>query len=453
MRMKGYVSICVAALAAFSSNAQTPTMRRCANDEMLAKMAAANPKWVESIQKNRQEFLQAIANQTNNNILQKTTTQVTIPVVFHIVLNQTQLTSIGGAAGVALRVDSQMAVLNRDYNAQSLDQSTIPAVFQSLYGNAQIQFGLAHTKPDGSATDGYEIITTTSSSYSAESGTMGSTYATSDAKYTATNGAAAWDPDKYLNIWVVNFTESGLLGISPPMSWTLSGFPKVEVGPTINYKAFGKSGPGQTLFLAGFNGGRTLVHEMGHFFEMVHIWGNTQVGVGNCTDDDGIGDTPIQEDANSGCPTYPKANCTNATGGEMFMNFMDYVNDACYRMFTIQQVGVMNYSASDPAGYAYSLSQHPELLQWPTGVKNVISENAFHIFPNPSQGIFQISIAENEIEKIVVTNALGQTVKNITIADKHVKNYNVDLMGMNKGIYNVQCIFAKGALTKKIVLQ
>lgn len=455
MSMKGYVCLCMAVLLAVSSNAQST--RRCANDEILTKMAQVYPGMEEAMQKQRQEFLQTVAAYSSGITAQKTTAQVTIPVVFHIVLNQAQLISIGGAAGVALRVDSQMAVLNRDYNGQGLDQSSIPAVFQPLYGNAQIRFGLAHTKPDGSSTDGYEIITTTKSGFSAMSGTMGSAYAASDAKYQASDGADAWDPDKYLNIWIVNFTESGLLGISPPMSWTLGmggfSFPKEEVGPAVNYRAFGKSGPGQTAFLSGYNGGRTLVHEMGHFFEMYHIWGNTAVGSGTCSDDDGIADTPVQEDANSGCPSFPKANCTNTTGGEMFMNFMDYVEDACYRMFTNQQVDVMNFSASDPSGYAYSLSQNPHLLQWPAGVKNMMSENAFYIFPNPSQGVFRISIAENELEKVMVTNALGQAVKNINVTDKHVKNYDVDLTGMNKGIYHVQCIFARGTLTKKIVLQ
>ena len=400
----------IAVLLAAASYAQN----RCAQDELQAKIREAHPQWEQAMQKERQNYLQNIAARQETQTAQKTTATVTIPVVFHIVLNQTQLTAIGGAAGVALRVDSQMAVLNRDYNGQSIDKATIPAVFQPLYGNVQIQFGLAHTKPDGTGTDGYEIITTSQSSFSASTGTMGSTFAASDAKYKASGGADAWDPDRYLNIWVVNFTENGLLGISPPMSWTLGigGFtlPKVEVGPAINYRAFGKAGPGQTFFLPGYNGGRTLVHEMGHFFEMAHIWGNTQPGSGSCSDDDGISDTPVQEDANSGCPSFPKANCTNATGGEMFMNFMDYVTDACYRMFTQQQANVMNFSAGDPSGYAYSLSQHSYLLQWPTAVKNILNENAFHVFPNPSQGIFRISIAEQALRKIVITNTLGQTV-------------------------------------------
>ena len=449
--MRGCAGICLAVLMAFTSVAQT---RRCANDEVLMKIIQEKPELAETIQKNRQQFIEAVAQRDKGAMAHKSTAQVVIPVVFHIVLNQQQLTTIGGAAGVALRIDSQMAVLNRDYNALSLDQSSIPTVFQPLYGNVQIQFGLAHTAPDGSATNGYEIVTTNSSSFSAESGTMGSTYAASDAKYQQSGGANAWDPSKYLNIWVINFTENGLLGISPPMSWVGSVIPLQEVGPAINYRAFGKFGPGQNVFLSGFNGGRTLVHEMGHFFELSHIWGNTNPGSGSCSDDDGIGDTPQQSDANSGCPTFPKANCTNATGGEMFMNYMDYVNDACYRMFTVQQAGVMNFSASDPAGPAYSLSQNPHLLQWPTSVENVLSENVFHIFPNPTQGLFRISVADRAtLEKIVVTNALGQAVKIISITDKLVRNYDVDLNSMNRGIYHVQCIFANGTLTKKIVLQ
>lgn len=428
-------------------------VQRCVYDEWKEQALAKHPEWMP-MEKQRQSFINTHALYEEGTA-QKSTAAVTIPVVFHIVLNSIQLNQIGGAAGVALRVDSQMAVLNRDFNGMSLDQSGIPTVFKSLYGNVNISFGLAHTKPNGTSTPGYEIITTSKSGFSVLSGTVGSQQAASDAKYSITGGADAWDPTKYLNIWIVNFSEGTILGICPPMSWGVGGgFPMAEVGPTIHYKTFGKQGPGQTGFLTGYNGGRTLVHELGHFFELSHIWGNTPAGSGNCLDDDGIADTPQQEKDNSNCPTFPIANCTNSAGGEMFMNYMDYVYDACYKMFTKGQANVMNADVSSPAGYAYSLSQNPHLLQFPTSVSNVIEESTVTIFPNPTTGIITIWNNNNSpLKNMLVTNILGQSVTQLTPQDPLSKSHSIDLSELPKGVYSVQCIFANGTLTKKIILQ
>ncbi|HTN44760.1 MAG TPA: zinc-dependent metalloprotease [Flavipsychrobacter sp.] len=453
MKMKAWA---VAAAALFYSHlAMSQDHRKCGNDVALERVMAEHPELRNIPEQQSAKRIEWLTN-TAKQGAQKPTATVTVPVIFHIVLNPTQLSSIGGATGVALRVDSQMAVLNRDFNGMALDQAQIPGVFKPLYGNAQIQFGLAHTAPDGSATPGYEIITTTQSGFSVQTGSTGSTYFASDAKYASSGGANGWDGFKYLNIWIINFSESGLLGVCPPISYYIQGIvPLNETGAAINYRTFGKTGPGQLVFLNGYNGGRTLVHELGHYFELNHIWGNTQIGAGNCNDDDGIADTPRQQDANDNCPTFPKANCTNTTGGEMFMNYMDYVYDACYKMFTTQQAAVMNADVATPTGYAYPLTQNPHLLQYPTSVPYVKNENALIIFPNPTtNGQFQISITDkDDLEKIVVTNVLGQQVKNIVVADKQLKNHNIDLSGVTKGVYTVQCIFAGGQLTKKIILQ
>jgi len=428
---------------------------RCMNDEIAHKIILEHPGKAAAII-NQQHSNEIILAHLKDKAVSanKTTAQVTIPVVFHIVVTQSQLNNLGGTAGVALRVDSQLAVLNRDYNGASLDQAQIPADFQPLYGNPQIHFGLAHRKPDGTGTPGYEITTITQQGFSPVSGTAGSTLFASDAKYTSAGGADAWDPTKYLNVWVINFSTSGLLGISPPYSFANSIVPLAEIGPAISYATFGKSGPGQLYFFSGANEGRTLVHELGHTFELLHIWGNTSVGSGDCSDDDGISDTPQQNDANTVCPTTFRPNCNNTPEGEMYMNFMDYVDDACYKMFTLEQAGVINYQVTDPAGNAYGLSQHPELLEYPTSVGTLINENIVQLYPNPTKDAFDIIVDyKNSMNIIVITDVLGRTVKTINIADKQFKTHHVDMNGFNAGVYYVQCIFANGKLTKKIILQ
>ncbi len=448
--MKKYLLLasCFLSVASFKTNAQT-AFRRCGLQESIDQMLTLHPE-------KRQAF------ETRNNAMQqhrtsaaKTTTQVTIPVVFHIVLTQSQINSIGGAAGIKERVDSEIVVMNRDFNAANADSFFIPAPFKSRFGNAQIKFGLAHRKPDGTSTPGYEIVTTTEQSFSAlGGGTAGSGFICSDAKYNISGGADAWDlPDagiQYLNIWIVNFTETNLLGIAAPASFVLSGlFPEVEVGCCVNYFAFGKRSNALQLYISGAEGGRTLTHELGHVFELDHIWGNTAVGSGDCTDDDGISDTPQQEDANGACPNFPKPNCTNEVGGEMFMNYMDYVVDDCYHMFSTEQCALMNLDVT--MGPASSMITHPELLSYPTSVA-AIPTASFDVFPNPATAIVNIRAAENEtIQSIQLTDVTGRALRSVKFENK-ISNYALDVNHLPAGVYMLQINAAEGVFTKKILL-
>src|SRR5207248_2923692 len=143
----------------------------------------------------------------NGNALQKTTSVVTIPVIFHVVLNTSQLSAVGGTAGLQDRASSQIAVINQDFAGLNPDSTNIPAGFKPYFGKSNIQFGLAHKKPDGSYTPGFEIVTTTRGAFDLDYNTAGSGDGFSDAKYTSTTGANAWDPGKYLNVWVINMTQ------------------------------------------------------------------------------------------------------------------------------------------------------------------------------------------------------------------------------------------------------
>lgn len=100
-------------------------------------------------------------------------------------------------------------------------------------------------------------------------------------------------------------------------------------GVVITYTAFGNTGTAN----APFDLGRTATHEIGHWLNLRHIWGD-QAG---CTTDDDVADTPLQDNMHYGCPTFPQISCNNGPNGDMFMNYMDYVDDACMYMFTAGQ--------------------------------------------------------------------------------------------------------------------
>lgn len=387
-----------------------------------------------------------------------TATANPIPVVFHIVLNQTQINKLGGASGIEQRIDSQLAVINRDFNAENNDVSQIPAAFKSLLGNANIQFALARRMPDGTGTPGYDITTITSTGIN-ESSSTGSGMGFAEAKYV--NGVAnAWDPTTYLNIWVVNPLDNGstssILGLTIPPSYKKYGVSSNELGIVLNYGAFGSRAAVSQYFVSGITGGRTLTHELGHFFEIWHVWGDDNGACpGSGGQDDGISDTPPQADATYGCPSFPKLDSCSSTGnGIMFMNYMDYVNDACMHLFTIKQAAVMHANVVS-GSESYTLTQHPEVLQFPTEVTAInAAASAVNIYPNPATNIVNISLGNNNnISGIDIMDLTGRTVNQITVSTR-VQNYSFDVSGYAKGIYIVNCYSSNGQrIIKKLQVQ
>ncbi|XZF15755.1 zinc-dependent metalloprotease [Chitinophagaceae bacterium MMS25-I14] len=448
----------------FSAIAQNQFTRSCGAESLKKHFFARHPENEQTYKEQRETMLQDAAAYETQKFstaakTAKATQQVTIPVVFHIVLTSAQITQLGGTAGIVQRIDSQMAVINRDFNRKNSDSTQIYTGFKPNYGNMQIKFALAHTTPSNHSTPGYEIITTTQSGFS-ESGSNGGD-GFPDAKYTSSGGADAWNTARYLNIWVINMSGGGgLLGLTVPLSLTSPQFidplPVAEVGIALNYQAFGKkAGPLEYYPLSGIDGGRTLTHELGHMFELNHVWGDDG---GLCPNnggaDDGISDTPPQASETYGSPAAPKYDgCTAAGNGIMFMNFMDYVDDAAMHMFTNGQANLAQLEVSS-SGESHELTTHPEILNWPTSVANIENNSNIAISPNPATTNITISVynPSSPLKSIAITDITGRQVT--AVNDMSVTNtYNIDLSGLSKGVYFVQCRFEEGMTSRKIVLQ
>lgn len=233
---------------------------------------------------------------------------ITIPVVVHVIYNTTAQ-NISDA-----QIQSQLTVLNNDFRKLNSDWANTPSAWQSLVADVEVQFCLAQRDPSGNATNGIVRRQTTVTSFS-----------TNDAmKYTAQGGSNAWPASSYLNIWVCNL-GGGLLGYAQ-----FPGGPSATDGVVVNFTAFGTTGTAA----APFNRGRTATHEVGHWLNLYHIWGDDGTG---CTGSDNVNDTPNQADENYGCPAFPTVSCSNGPNGDMFMNYMDYTDDACMYMFTAGQ--------------------------------------------------------------------------------------------------------------------
>lgn len=250
---------------------------------------------------------------------------VQIPVVVHVVWNMMQ-DNIADA-----QVQSQIDVLNRDFRAQNADLNQAPGIFKALSIDSEIEFFLATTDPDGNATSG---ITRT------QSATRTFRTFANDVKSSAAGGADPWPTDRYLNIWVcpqiVDQRGESILGYAQ-----FPGGPAATDGVVVAHPFFGTSGTAT----APFHLGRTTTHEVGHWLNLFHIWGDDGTG---CSGTDFVGDTPNQGGPNFGVPLFPSITCGNGPNGDMFVNYMDYVDDEAMVMFTIEQVARMHATLLGP---------------------------------------------------------------------------------------------------------
>ena len=261
-----------------------------------------------------QQLDREIASLQSLSANQKTNGVVTIPVVVHVVY-RTAGQNISQA-----QIQSQIDVLNEDFNKLNADRVNTPAAFKPLAGDMQVRFELAQRDPNGDPTNGVTRTQTSSSTFGLDDAV----------KFTSRGGHDAWNRNKYMNIWVCNL-GGGVLGYA---QFPGSG-PATTDGVVIGYNYFGRTG----TVSSPFNKGRTATHEVGHWLGLYHIWGDEP----NCANDDKVADTPLQKRENYGCPSFPQTTsaggaCAAGSPGSMFMNYMDYVDDGCMNMFTVGQV-------------------------------------------------------------------------------------------------------------------
>jgi hypothetical protein len=284
------------------SNAQN----RCGTEAHTRSMIERNPEYAIAKAKVNVQTKKWIKDHPNHS--EKTI--ITIPVVVHVVWN-TNAENISDA-----QIFSQIDVLNKDFGRTNVDVINTPTVWQNIAADSEIEFCLAQTDPNGQATTGIERIQTTHAEFGMNS----------DIHTTSSGGADDWPNDDYLNIWVCDI-ESGLLGYATPPSSLIGD----GDGLVIGYQYFGNIGTVQ----APYHKGRTATHEIGHWLNLYHLWG----AWGSCGDDQ-VSDTPKQETENYFCPAFPRhpnACGTTNQNGDMFMNYMDYTNDACMNLFTAGQ--------------------------------------------------------------------------------------------------------------------
>lgn len=272
---------------------QPLTERTCGTQEVLERQLKEDPSM--ALRMNEIEsFTENFVNSNQNERLVNGI--IEIPVVVNVLYRTT-------AENISLtQIQSQITVLNADFQALNSDYNNTPTIFQSVRsGNMGIRFVL----------DTVIRKSTTKTSWS-----------TNDAmKKSSQGGINPTSPTLKLNLWCCNLSN-GILGYAQ-----FPGGSSLTDGVVIDNNAFGSTG----TVSYPYNKGRTATHEVGHWMNLRHIWGDATCG------SDLVGDTPLHNTANYGCPTYPHRSTCTGTPVEMTMNYMDYTDDACMYMFTLGQ--------------------------------------------------------------------------------------------------------------------
>lgn len=388
-------------LFALALTSQLSAQQRCSSAAYQQEILKSNPSLVERIKAievfTKQHTESSTASRTEGTVIK-------IPVVVHI-LYHTQSEKISDA-----QVATQIEALNKYFRRRNADTTSTPAYFRQLAADCEIEFQLAISDPRRRSTSGIVRKYTPVTKWKADD----------MMKFSSSMGDDAWNPKNYLNIWVGNLDK--FAGYA-----TMPGGDENKDGVVISYSAFG-TGSG----VAGYDMGKTAVHEVGHWLNLKHLWGDEYCG------DDGVGDTPKQASHTTGCPNTVRITCGNGPYGDMYMNYMDFTNDACINMFTQGQKARMRALFAPGAARSVLLSSKgltaPLIFDAPLPEQD---PQWLHpqLYPNPASNEVNIDLAYDVRwmgKTIFVTNLQGQNVMNVMITSKNMK---IDISRLQSGVY------------------
>ncbi|MCF0069089.1 choice-of-anchor J domain-containing protein [Dyadobacter sp. CY261] len=375
-------------LITYTGFAPAHAQDRCASMELLQKRFTDQPALRQLFNQRDLRLKQLVNERIASGKTLRTAGPVTIPVVFHVVLSRQSMVTDA-------QIMAQLDTINKDYAGINAGAEKIPSYFKSLFGQSGIQFCLAQRTPNDAPSTGIERYNTTRNSFD---------YTTNQVKHAESGGADAWDTDKYLNIWICDLSASTLGYATFPDDGV-----KDEQGVAVDYASL----PGGSA--TGFNQGKTLTHEIGHYFNLYHIWGDDN---GACTGTDEVDDTPNQSNSTTTCQTGILTDrCTTTSPGIMYQNYMDYTPDACLYMFTKMQVARMEAAFST---YRSLLSLSNGCT--PVDVKK--KDASLKAIRQPAQRICVNTLTP----QITLVNRGSETLISVTIHavidDGTVQNYN-----------------------------
>ena len=335
-------------------------------------------------------------NRSGKLISNSTFDTLIIPVVVHILFN-TPEQNISDE-----QVKSQIDVLNEDYKGINSTIAETPDIWKSLISDSKIRFCLASRTPGSNPQNTTGIIRkyTSTISYPSYNDSI---------KFSVLGGSDAWQTSEYLNVWVCNL-QDGVLGYA-----TLPGGDSLNDGIVVHFKAFGRL----ENTLSRYDYGRTLTHETGHYFNLIHIWGDDNSG-SPCSLDDYVSDTPLQSQATYCCPHFPNYDACQTNGnGIMFMNYMDYSDDKFMQFFTPGQIERMDTAIND---YRSSLFTSKGCIQPIAYSKDLLIEDILLPQANMADRCFQPVV---RIRNVGTQQSNGFTIE-YNIFNGNIKKWKVN---------------------------
>jgi pregnancy-associated plasma protein-A/type IX secretion system substrate protein len=394
---------------------------RCQFDELLNQHSERFPDLENQLQN-----LSILNQNTNSTNASQRAGVITIPVVIHILYYE-EKENIPD-----LQVYSQINVLNEDFRLLNENVQNIPAEFLPFAVDTEIEFCLASLDPDGRPSTGINRVRTDYSCIGDYNGVKEDNR--SRLFYSALGGTDAWDTEHYLNIWVAN-TCNQFIGVSTNIA--IPGFAPHEDGVIIDYNYFGNNC--NSSIAAPYHLGRTATHEIGHFLDLRHPWADC-----DSLDPDFVADTPRQEDPYFGCPSYPQYSCGSS---DMFMNFMNYSDDACMAMFTIgQKERMLATLAGSRLGLTESVGCAFLSQPLPFG------PDAILLYPNPATNCIHIDFKASipgDID-VEMVNSLGQVLYHNIENSRNFRS--IDAINLANGVYYISFRAAKQTITKKVLI-
>ncbi len=357
---------------------------------------------------------------------------VKIPLVVHVIHNQVDK-SIGGLGNNNIsdqQIFSQIRGLNEDFRREI---GTLGYNENAVGADMQIEFFLAQEDPKGMPSSG---ITRTYYN-KANFNIFGDLNLVSNLSY--------WDSNKYLNIWVMDFT--GLyLGFGEFPGAAVDGLeledaPEKTDGVFIDPEVFGRQIGTATGSIYGY--GRTLTHEVGHWLGLLHTWGDARCG------DDYCDDTPVAERENDSetCRAI-FSRCNNVSTRNMIENYMDYTPDSCMNIFTIDQ----KKRVRDV------LELSPRRRRMVLNSEFLLPSNEFvdlKIIGNPSaknQMAFQVLLPEFQDFTLRFYDVLGREVASKSFKDYPSTVIRAENLNIPSGLLIMQLITKDIRITKRIIV-
>lgn len=336
-----------------------------------------------------------------------------LPIVFHILWHDSLNNNLHDSV-----LNNQIEILNADFRHKNSDTTVIRDMFSGIVGDSYIEFYIAN------------VVRVNTQNYS-----FSSFYDSDKIFNDSLGGSNMWNPEKYINVWVCNIVDT-------VSSTQIKGFALTNInyngwdsvpnsidGIVVFHKTIGTNNPfneeitpqNQNTYKT-----RTLTHELGHYLGLYHNFSG-------CNFEDGISDVPPSDIAcvNECCWNQNSSSSSGIDLPDMIENFMDYSSDECLVTFSKDQIHIMRECVLGPR---VKLLETSNMLNHNDKVDSYIS-----IYPNPSDGIFNIEIKHNtNYIKLNLLNVLGQSLNSYSI--KSNSGLTINLNNYKKGTYILQFV-------------